>query len=173
MVWMILPAGTFLAWSGLTTATSETAPPDTPPRTITPENFALRVSAADCNVSPSASPRSAMMAGMPLMVSALDTSSPAIEAASRWRADLSDFSASFCCARSDSSFFSTSATGDPSLAAIDLSRSRSDSAARCASVPATASMRRIPAATAPSPVIRKRPISPVPRTCVPPHSSML
>ena len=46
-------------------------------------------------------------------------------------------------------------------------KSRSD----CA--PVVASMRRTPAATPLSAAIAKRPISPVARTCVPPHSSVL
>ena len=40
-----------------------------------------------------------------------------------------------------------------------------------AASPVTASMRRTPAATLPSETIRNGPISPVARTCVPPHSS--
>ena len=42
-----------------------------------------------------------------------------------------------------------------------------------APAPVSASMRRTPAATPDSSVIRKAPMSPVARTCVPPHSSVL
>ena len=55
--------------------------------------------------------------------------------------------------------------------ATSFSRRSPSSTAASAAAPVTASTRRTPALTAPSLTTRNSPMSPVRRTCVPPHSS--
>ena len=106
------------------------------------------------------------------MVSVCPTRSLAVSAARLCCRDFNCFSSIFACSNDCSSFFSISLTGefrDSAKAKIRFTSARDCSAATS---PATASTRRTPAAIADSAVIRKRPISPVARVWVPPHSSI-